>query len=87
MNDVEVRLAIFGWSGSGPKGKRRSIVVPDNLPDAVSRIHTWLIDRGFSNPYMLYFNDSFVPSLMRREGTVTIRDGDEFRIIPIVAGG
>ena len=86
-NTTHIYIDLYGML-RGSTGKRRhDLSVASVLQEAVKDVKGYLDTIDISSSYILYINDTFVPSLLKQHPESVISEGDVFKVIPIVSGG
>ena len=84
---ANVYIDLYGMMKGSSGKKRREISVASVLQDAVIDVKEYLATISASSSYILYFNDTFVKSVLEQNPGAVVSEGDVFKVIPIVAGG
>jgi hypothetical protein len=86
-NTTHVYIDLYGMFRWMTGKKRCELSVTPVLQEAVKEVKEYLATINVSSSYILYINNTFVPSALKQNPDAVISEDDVFKVIPIVAGG
>ena len=87
QNTTHISIELYGMFRGITGKKRCELSVSPVLQEAVKDVKKYLKTIKISSSYILYINDTFLPSALEQHPDSVISEGDVFKVIPIVAGG
>jgi hypothetical protein len=83
----EITIELVGFSSGQKQNKTFRLDVSPPLESAVSEVKLFVDSQNTKINYTLYYNGKFITLSMARDLELQVKEGDLFKVIPIMGGG